>query len=145
MKKDKFLEVITFLGILTSLGILLVAGTSCSMKFYKESPADVRKCCERLSLHDQEMRKFNRYCKVALFMHRSPALNDPKIKENVKTAVDICKFVFMTDDEEQLVSTVEQNDKVEPYKVRQYIISPEDGFWRQTLPCDPDQFACEEF
>ncbi len=107
--------------------------------------SDPRECCQRLSFHNQEMKKFNRYCKVALFMHRSPALTDPKIKENVKTAVDICKFVFMTENEEELLSKVELNDDSAPYKVRKYIIKPDGGFWRQTLPCDPDQPACEEF
>mgnify|MGYP003114578475 CR=1 FL=1 len=109
------------------------------------SAPDPRNCCERLSFHNQEMKKFNRYCKVALFMHRSNAINDLKVKENVKNAVDICKFVMMVDNEEQLVSTVEINDKVPPYKVRKYIISPEDVFWRQSLPCDPEQPTCEEF
>ena len=117
MNRFTTIEWVTVVGIVSSLLLLLLAASGCA---HSKQP-DPRNCCERLSFHNQEMRKFNRYCKVALFMHRSPALNDPKIKENVKTAVDICKFVFMTDNEEQLVSTVEQNDKVAPYKVRQYI------------------------
>jgi len=108
---------------------------------------DRRDCCARVSLHNKEMKKFNRYCKVALFLHRSNTLTDRQIKENVKTAVDVCKFVLMVDNEEQLLSTVELNDTGHHQKVRKYIIHPDKGepFWREELPCDPNEFACEEF
>ena len=45
---------------------------------------DPKKCCERVSLHNQEMEKFTRYCKVALFLHRGDTINDKKVKpENI--------------------------------------------------------------
>lgn len=123
------------------LGLLMAGGCTHTVQ------PDHRDCCARVSLHNKEMKKFNRYCKVALFLHRSNTLSDPQIKENVKTAVDVCKFVLMADTEEQLLSTVELNDTSETQQVRKYIIKPDAGesFWRQDLHCDPAEFACEEF
>ena len=44
---------------------------------------DPKKCCERLSLHQQEMEKFTRYCKVALFLYRGNTINDKKVKASM--------------------------------------------------------------
>ena len=66
-----------------------------------------------------------------------------KVKELSKRAVNVSMFVFGAQTEEQLVS---MSDLDEGYhKVRHYIILPEDSFWQRSLPCDPDQPACEEF
>ena len=104
---------------------------------------DPKQCCERLSLHQQEMEKFTRYCKVALFLHRGNTINDKKVKELSKRAVNVCMFVFGAQSEEQLVSISDLNEGY--HKVRHYIILPEDSFWRHSLPCDPAEAACEEF
>jgi hypothetical protein len=105
---------------------------------------DTRSCCERLSLHDKEMQKFTRYCKVAVFLNRSNSINDANIKKNVQTAVDVCKYVFRTDTETDLMTKVELND-MGFRKVRYYIIDSESMFWSDVLPCDPEEFTCEEF
>jgi hypothetical protein len=100
-------------------------------------------CCQRLSLHNKEMEKFNRYCKVALFLHRGNTINDKKVKELSKRAVNVCMFVFGAQTEDQLISMSDLNEGY--HKVRHYIILPEDSFWRQSLPCDPAEATCEEF
>tara|TARA_Y100000592_G_scaffold100962_1_gene184101 strand:+ start:3930 stop:4367 length:438 start_codon:yes stop_codon:yes gene_type:complete len=107
---------------------------------------DPKQCCQRLSLHEQEMGKFTRYCKVALFLHRGDAVPDKKIKQAAKQAVNICKFVFGVESEDQLLSVSDLNQGY--HKVRHYISpSPNNNktFWRESLPCDPDQPSCEEF
>lgn len=107
-------------------------------------PSDPEQCCERLSLHQQEMGKFNRYCKVALFLHRGKILNDKKVKDFSKRAVNACMFVFGAETEEQLLSISDLNEGY--HKVRHYIIwHEEDNFRQKSLPCDPAQAACEEF
>ena len=114
------------------------------MKLYKQSPADVRQCCERVSAHADEMEKFARYCKVAVFLSNSKNTTavGPGVRKSARQAVDVCKFVFRVETDEQLISAGDNQDY---YKVRHYIIRPEDSFWRHSLPCDPDQPACEEF
>tara|TARA_Y100001938_G_C7778435_1_gene276738 strand:+ start:158 stop:535 length:378 start_codon:yes stop_codon:yes gene_type:complete len=104
---------------------------------------DPNQCCQRLSLHNQEMEKFTRYCKVALFLHRGNTIKDKKVKDLSKRAVNVCMFVFGAQTEQQLVSMSDLNEGY--HKVRHYIILPEDSFWQRSLPCDPDQPACEEF
>ena len=104
---------------------------------------DPKQCCQRLSLHNQEMEKFTRYCKVALLQHRGDTINDKKVKDLSKRAVNVCMFVFGAQTEQQLVSMSDMNEGY--HKVRHYIILPEDSFWQRSLPCDPDQPACEEF
>jgi hypothetical protein len=145
MKKDKFIEVVTFIGILTSLGVLLVAGTSCSMKFYKQSPADVRKCCDRVNAHSKEMDKFNRYCKVALFLANSENNKEvgSGVRKAARDAVNVCKFVFNVNTDEDLLSAGDQQDY---YKVRSYVIplGPDSGGWNPPN-CDPSEIHCEEF
>ena len=106
-------------------------------------PTDPKQCCQRLSLHQQEMEKFTRYCKVALFLHRGDTINDTKVKDLSARAVNVCKFVFGVQTEEQLLSVADLNEGY--HKVRHYIIKPGDTFWRHSLPCDPAESACEEF
>jgi hypothetical protein len=108
-------------------------------------PVDSRQCCERLSLHHKQMSTFNRYCKVALFLSKSSHKSVGKVvQKNAAAAVKVCKFVFDVDTDEELIAA---GDKQEYYRVRSYIIKPEelDNGWRKTLPCDPAEYACEEF
>ena len=119
--------------------LLTMLATSC----VHTTVPDPKQCCERLSLHNQEMEKFTRYCKVALFLHRGNTINDKKVKDLSKRAVNVCMFVFGTQTEEQLLSIADLNEGY--HKVRHYIIKPSDTFWRHTLPCDPAEATCEEF
>lgn len=108
------------------------------------TPLDSRQCCERLSLHQKQMSTFNRYCKVALFLSKSTNKSVGKVvQKNAAAAVKVCKFVFDVDTDEELVAA---GDEQEYYRVRSYVIPLTDGNgWRNTLDCDPAEFACEEF
>ena len=142
MKKITLIDIVTMLGIAASILLVLMFASGCSMKFYK-TPTDIRKCCDRVDARTKEMSQFNRYCKVALFLSNSKVKAIGKgVKENAATAVRVCKFVFKVETDEELVAA---GDEQEYYRVRSYIIKPDDSFWRQSLPCDPDQPACEEF
>jgi hypothetical protein len=120
---------------------LLLLGIGCS-----HSPTTKGdECCKKLSLHTEQMTTFNRYCKVALFLSQSKNKAVGKVvQKNAAAAVKVCKYVFGVETDDELV---EAGDRQEYYRVRSYIIlnPSENGFWRQTLPCDPDQTACEEF
>ena len=143
MKKFTLIDIITMLGIASSILLVLMFASGCSMKFYK-TPTDVRKCCDRVDARTKAMSQFNRYCKVALFLSNSKVKTIGKgVKENAATAVRVCKFVFKVETDEELVAA---GDEQEYYRVRSYIIQkPSSGFWRQSLPCDPAESACEEF
>ena len=54
---------------------------------------DPKQCCQRLSLHNQEMSKFTRYCKFALYIKQS-GLKDKKVRDLAEQGVRICKFVL---------------------------------------------------
>ena len=71
MKKFTLIDIITMLGIAASILLVLMFASGCSMKFYKESPAQIQNCCDRVSAVNKEMDKFNRYCKIALFLSNS--------------------------------------------------------------------------
>ena len=120
-------------------GILLT--TACA----HTTVPDPKKCCQRLSLHNQEMGTFTRYCKVALFLHRSNVVPDKKVKQAASQAVNVCKFVFAVQSEDELLSVSDLNEGY--HKVRYYITprTKKDTFWRETLPCDPSEPSCEEF
>jgi hypothetical protein len=150
MKKNKLKDVdfIAIVFIVLALIALLVPLAGCNHGFYLQGHKiaktnDPRQCCQRLSLHQKEMEKFTRYCKVALFLHRGDTINDKKVKELSHRAVNVCKFVFGVQTEEQLLSVSDLNEGY--HKVRHYIIKPDDVFWRHSLPCDPAEPACEEF
>ena len=109
------------------------------------SPASSSECCKRLSLQQQQMSTFNRYCKVALFLSKSSNKSVGKVvQKNATAAVKVCKFVFDVDTDEELVAA---GDEQEYHRVRSYIIKSEEleNGWRKTLPCDPAEYACEEF
>lgn len=145
MKKFTLIDIVTMLGIAASILLVLVFASGCSMKFYK-TPKDVRNCCDRVSAHAEEMEKFVRYCKVAVFLANSENTKavGPGVKKGARQAVDVCKFVFRVETDEDLIAA---GDTQEYYKVRSYIIKnpSEEGFWRHSLPCDPAEPACEEF
>ena len=104
---------------------------------------DPRQCCQRLSLHNDQMGKFTRYCKLALYIKQS-TLKDKKVKDIAEQGVRICKFVLGVNSDQQLLTINEPNDDMQ--RVRNLIFEKDGGtFWRQTLPCDPDEYTCEEF
>jgi hypothetical protein len=132
-------------GIVSSILLLLMFASGCSMKFYKKSPTDVRKCCERVSLHTQEMDKFGRYCKVALFLANSENIKavGAGVRKGAQEAVRVCKFVFNVETDKELISI---SDEQHYYKVRSYVVdNPVEKGWRLKLDCDPAEIHCEEF
>ncbi len=145
MKKLNLIDIVTMLGIAASILLVLMYASGCSMKFYKESAEDVRKCCERVSLHQQEMDKFVRYCKVALFLANSENTKEvgPGVRKGARDAVNVCKFVFNVSSDKDLLTAGDQQDY---YKVRSYILTePEaNGGWIRPN-CDPAEIHCEEF
>ena len=89
------------------------------------------------------MGKFTRYCKLALYIKQS-TLKDKKVKDIAEQGVRICKFVLGVNSDQQLLTINEPNDDMQ--RVRNLIFEKDGGtFWRQTLPCDPDEYTCEEF
>tara|TARA_B100000900_G_scaffold394968_1_gene392911 strand:+ start:150 stop:587 length:438 start_codon:yes stop_codon:yes gene_type:complete len=145
MKKINLFDVITPVGIVSSVLLLLMFASGCSMKFYKNSPEDVRKCCERVNAHVEEMAKFNRYCKVAVFLANSENTKavGAGVRKGARDAVKVCKFVFGVETDQELISA---GDQQEYYRVRSYIITEPDpnGFWIRPN-CDPAEIHCEEF
>ena len=154
MKKFTTHEVVTYLGMAATVLLMLTYMTGCSMKFYK-APKDVRQCCERVSAHAKEMEKFGRYCKVAVFLANSENTKavGAGVRKAARQAVGVCKFVFRVETDEQLISAGDSQDY---YQARFYILDGTKGSekpakaegqmdWMNPLPCDPDEFACEEF
>ena len=145
MKKFTLIDIITMVGIASSILLVLMFASGCSMKLYKNSPEDVRKCCERVSLHQKEMDKFARYCKVALFLANSKNTKEvgTGVRKGARDAVNICKFVFDVTTDQDLLSAGDQQDY---YKVRSYIVKDpyNNGGWHHPQ-CDPAEIHCEEF
>ena len=141
MKKNIDIDLVALVFII--LGLLAVFAPLAGCSHTPDQAAnDARECRQRLSLHNKEMQKFDRYCRVALFIHNSD-LKDVKVKQAAKEAVRICKYVFRVQTDEELLSVGELEREYN--KVRHYIIKPGDNFWRETLPCDPAEYTCEEF
>jgi len=139
MKKFNLFDVVTFMGIVSSIILILMYGAGCAHNV----SVDTRECCQRLSLQTEEMSKFTRYCKVALFLSKSTVI-DKKVKRAGADAVKVCKFVFNVESDQDLIAA---GDLQEYHRVRSYIILDPDkqGFWRETLDCDPAELSCEEF
>ena len=137
MKSKNIIDVATLFGIFVSLCILFASGCA------HNTPIDARKCCQRLSLQTEEMSKFTRYCKVALFLSKSTVI-DKKVTKAGADAVKVCKFVFNVQSDDDLIAA---GDAQEYHRVRSYIIlnPTKESFWRKTLDCDPDEPSCEEF
>ena len=145
MKKFTLIDIVTMVGIAASILLVLMFASGCSMKFYKKSPEDVRKCCERVSLHQKEMDKFARYCKVALFLANSENTKEvgTGVRKGARDAVNVCKFVFDVTTDKDLLSAGDHQDY---YKVRSDIYKDprNNGGWNPPL-CDPAEIHCEEF
>tara|TARA_R100001015_G_C4468833_1_gene53200 strand:+ start:112 stop:549 length:438 start_codon:yes stop_codon:yes gene_type:complete len=145
MKNFNTIDTITLVGIMASLALLLLF-SGCSHGFYLQGHKIAKtndECCKRLSLRAEQMSTFNRYCKVALFLSKSTNKAVGKVvQKNATAAVKVCKFVFKVETDEELVAA---GDEQEYHRVRSYIITPDEGFWRHSLPCDPAESACEEF
>tara|TARA_R110000796_G_scaffold84266_1_gene183753 strand:- start:1297 stop:1704 length:408 start_codon:yes stop_codon:yes gene_type:complete len=113
---------------------------------HAQTVTDVRECCARVDASSAEMDRFNRYCKVALFLAKSENTKavGSKVKEGARDAVNICKFVFSVNTDEELIAAGDHQDYY--YKVRSYRLSTssESGGWDPPL-CDPREMHCEEF
>ena len=128
----------------TSVAFLMFgAASACG---HTQTVADTRKCCARVDASSAEMDRFNRYCKVALFLAKSENTEavGSKVKEGARDAVNICKFVFSVDTDEELIAAGDHQDYY--YKVRSYRLSTpsESGGW-DPPECDPHEIHCEEF
>jgi len=146
MNKFTLIDIVTMAGIAASILLVLMFASGCSMKFYKQSPADVRKCCDRVNAHTKEMDKFNRYCKVALFLANSENKKEvgSGVRKGARDAVNVCKFVFDVETDADLLAA---GDRQDYYKVRSYVLpapSDEPGSWNPPQ-CDPAEIHCEEF
>jgi len=132
------------LDVLVLAAIALISAFIFTSGCATSPPLNDRQCCDRLSLHQEQMSTFNRYCKVALFLSKSSHKSVGKVvQKNATAAVKVCKFVFNVETDEELVAA---GDEQEYYRVRSYIFKLEDQRgWRKTLPCDPAEYACEEF
>jgi len=143
MKKINTHEVVTYLGIAATILLMLTYASGCSMKFYKESPAQVQNCCDRVSAVNKEMDKFNRYCKIALFLANSKNKKEVGngIRKGAREAVNICKFVYKVETDEDLLAAGDHHDY---YRVRSYVITEPDlnGGWIKPN-CDPAEIHCE--
>ena len=143
MKKINTHEVVTYLGMAATILLMLTYASGCSMKFYKESPAQVQNCCDRVSAVNKEMDKFNRYCKIALFLANSKNKKEVGngIRKGAREAVNICKFVYKVETDEDLLAAGDHHDY---YRVRSYMITEPDlnGGWIKPN-CDPAELHCE--
>lgn len=112
---------------------------------HAQTIADTRKCCARVDASSAEMGRFNRYCKVALFLAKSENTKavGSKVKEGARNAVNICKFVFGVRTDEELIAA---GDQPYYYKTRSYVLlnPSENGGWDPPV-CDPQELHCEEF
>jgi len=154
MKKPNLLDALTLVG-LTLLFMLPFFLAGCSMKYVPTSAADVRNCCQRLSTHEAEMAKFNRYCKVALFLANSENKKEvgSGVRKGARDAVNICKFVFNVNTDAELVAAGDEQEHyrsispTEKHQVAEHLLikdgPPND--WQQPLDCDPNEPTCEEF
>ena len=140
MKRFTTIDFVTIIGIIACLLLVLGVG-GCKIAPVKHYTSS--ECHQRLSLHNKEMDKFSRYCKVALFLHNSD-LKDKKVKQIAQQGVRICKFVYKVETDQDLLSIGELNQGY--HKVRHYIIpNPSENGWRPVLDCDPIEPYCEEF
>ena len=139
-KRFTLIDWVTILGIISTAALVFILGSGCATTFTKVE--DPRECCKRLSLHNKEMAKFTRYCKVALFIKQSE-LKDKKVRDIAEQGVRICKYVLTVSNDHELMSLNEDPEK-NPLKVRSYIYKKE-SFWMRELPCDPAETFCEEF
>ena len=86
-KKLNLVDWVTIIGILSSAALIIMFATGCATTLTKVE--DPKECCHRLSLHNQEMGKFTRYCKLALYIKQSN-LKDKKVMDIAEQGVRIC-------------------------------------------------------
>ena len=146
MKKPTTYETVTFVGIVSTLLLMLVYATGCA-----STPPPKKGCCERLDVRMKQMEKYSRLCKVLVF---AEGINKfEKHKKDIQQGIALCKFVFGADDKKDLLTVGPDEDF---YQARFYILDGSKGHekpakvegqmdWMNPLPCDPDEFACEEF
>ena len=129
------LELVTFGGVITSLLIILCA-SSCALhaKVYTDQN---EMCCERLDTRLTEMEEFNRYCMMMVFADRKE--KDPKVIEDIKRRIDLCKFVFGVPSDQDLMSHLENRTTQDPWRQVYH------DFWNPPISCDPTEIHCEEF
>jgi hypothetical protein len=147
MKRFTMVEWVTFVGIGSSLLLLMFASGCASTDTIPKKKG----CCERLDVRMKQMEKYSRLCKVMVFAEGINKFD--KNKKDIQQGIALCKFVFGVDNKKALLTVGPDEDF---YQARFYIL---DGTkrtekpakaegqmdWMDPLPCDPDEFACEEF
>ena len=115
------------------------------------TPPPKKGCCERLDVRMKQMEKYSRLCKVLVF---AEGINKfEKHKKDIQQGIALCKFVFGADDKKDLLTVGPDEDF---YQARFYILDGTEGNekpakaeqqmdWISPLPCDPNEFTCEEF
>ena len=138
MKKFNTIDAITLGGIITSILIILLAASGCALhaKVYTDHN---KACCERLDVRLAEMEEFNRYCMMMVFADRKE--KDPKVLEDIKRRVNLCKFVFGVPRDQDLMSHLEHKNTNGANPWRQVY----HDFWNPPVSCDPSEIHCEEF
>jgi len=141
-KNYTLIDWVTAFGIAASLLVAMMYLTGCALhdKVYTKRN---EVCCERLDVRLNAMEEFNRYCMMMVFADRKE--KDPKVREDIARRINLCKFVFGVSEDEDLMSTIDQNKK-ELYKVRSYTEPIRSGAWYPPMGCDPaEEMGCEEF
>ena len=140
--KEQTMKRFNTTNVLILLSFLSIAVAGCG---HTQTVTDTRQCCARVSASSAEMDRFNRYCKVALFLSKSENKKEvgSRVKEAARDAVNICKFVFSVTTDEELIAAGDQQDY---YRVHSYLVpsAPNNG-WQTPLDCDPAEPTCEEF
>ncbi len=138
MKKFNTIDSITLGGIITSVLLILFASSGCALhaKVYTDHN---KACCERLDVRLAEMEEFNRYCMMMVFADRKE--KDPKVLEDIKRRVNLCKFVFGVPRDQDLMSHLENKNTEGTNPWRQVY----HDFWNPPISCDPSEIHCEEF
>ena len=137
MKKFTTVEWVTFVGIGASLLLLMLASSGCAVRAKVYTNQDA--CCERLDVRMKEMEEFNRYCMMMVFADRNEG--NPKVKEDIKRRLNLCKFVFGVPRDQDLMSHLQTMD-VQPHSAWREVYN---DFWNHPVSCDPSEIHCEEF
>ena len=141
-KNYTLIDWVTAFGIAASLLVAMMYLSGCALhaKVYTKNN---EVCCERLDTRLDEMEEFNRYCMMMVFADRNE--KDPKVQEDIKRRIGLCKFVFGVAEEDDLLSRLKHPEK-EYYKVRSKMVPLRSGAWYPPMGCDPgEDMGCEEF
>jgi hypothetical protein len=139
-KNYTLIDWVTMLGIAASILLLLTFASACALhaKVYTDKSNEV--CCERLDTRLLEMEEFNRYCMMMVFADRKET--DPKVREDIKRRVNLCKFVFGVPRDQDLMSHLESYTPVKGKDAWRRVYY---DFWNPPISCDPSEIHCEEF